>query len=128
MQLRCIFSITAIKSLDNLKVHYLKGNLSPNSQDLGDNELSPHDRESLQSSIAKMRGHLVDAQSNFRKMVQDNKLLTARIESSIHSANEEVRSFRAELSDANQRLSQISENPSSEDYQTQLIMTSDCEC
>jgi hypothetical protein len=39
-----------------------------------------------------MRHLLVDAQTKFRKMVDDNQRLAARIDGSIHSANQEVRS------------------------------------
>ena len=52
---------------------------------------------------------LQDAQSKFRNMVEDNKQLAARIDNSIHLANEEVNVLRGELRDTNKRLSQISE-------------------
>ena len=52
---------------------------------------------------------LQDAQSKFRKMVEDNKQLAARIDTSIHAANEEVNVLRGELVDTNRRLSLISE-------------------
>ena len=42
-------------------------------------------------------------------MVEDNKQLAARIDNSIHAANEEVNVLRGELRDTNKRLSQISE-------------------
>ena len=42
-------------------------------------------------------------------MVEDNKQLAARIDTSIHAANEEVSVLRGELVDTNRRLSLISE-------------------
>lgn len=42
-------------------------------------------------------------------MVEDNKQLAARIDNSIHAANEEVSVLREELVDTNRRLSLISE-------------------
>ena len=42
-------------------------------------------------------------------MVEDNKQLAARIDTSIHAANEEVNVLRGELVDTNRRLSLISE-------------------
>ena len=42
-------------------------------------------------------------------MVEDSKQLAARIDTSIHAANEEVNVLRGELVDTNRRLSLISE-------------------
>ena len=55
-----------------------------------------------------IRRLLMDAQGKFRKMVEDNKQLAARIDGSIHAANQEVNALRAELADTNKRLTQIS--------------------
>lgn len=54
-----------------------------------------------------IRRLLLDAQSKFRKMVEDNKQLAARIDGSIHAANQEVNALRAELADTNKRLSEL---------------------
>ena len=42
-------------------------------------------------------------------MVEDNKQVAARIDTSIHAANKEVNVLRGELVDTNRRLSLISE-------------------
>ena len=42
-------------------------------------------------TIFACRRLLVDAQSKFRKMVDDNQRLAARIDGSIQAANQEVR-------------------------------------
>ena len=55
-----------------------------------------------------IRRLLQDAQSKFRKMVEENKQLALRIDGSIQSASQEVHALRAELADTNKRLSQIS--------------------
>ena len=71
-------------------------------------DLSPREQENLNTSIVLIRRLLQDAQSKFRKMVEENKQLAVRIDGSIQSANQEVHALRAELADTNKRLSQIS--------------------
>ncbi|XP_068083344.1 kazrin isoform X2 [Anabrus simplex] len=56
--------------------------------------------------MALMRRLLVDAQAKFRRMVDENKQLAARIDGDIQSAQEEVSAVRTELADANRRLEQ----------------------
>ena len=67
----CIFA--AIKSLDNLNEQLVQCIFSPKAVELGDNELTPKDREKLKGSMALMRKLLVEAQGKFKKMVEDNK-------------------------------------------------------
>ncbi|WAR15658.1 KAZRN-like protein [Mya arenaria] len=55
-----------------------------------------------------IRKLLHDAQAKFRKMVEDNKQLAAKIDGSINAANQEVSALRAELEDTNKRLSELS--------------------
>ncbi|KAL3861124.1 hypothetical protein ACJMK2_007193 [Sinanodonta woodiana] len=54
-----------------------------------------------------IRKLLLDAQAKFRKMVEDNKQLAAKIDGSINLANKEVDTLRAELVDTNKRLMDI---------------------
>ena len=49
-------------------------------------------------------------QAKFRKMVEDNKVLAAKIDGSISTANQEVSALRAELEDTNKRLSALSDS------------------
>ncbi len=65
------------------------------------------DRETLTASMALMRQLLLEAQTKFRKMVDDNRRLAQKIDSSILAANYEVDVLRSELADTNRRLKQI---------------------
>ncbi|XP_049957761.1 kazrin [Schistocerca serialis cubense] len=58
----------------------------------------------LHSSMAVMRRLLVDAQAKFRRMVEENKQLAARIDGDLAVAHEEVAAVRGELHDASRRL------------------------
>lgn len=75
-----------------------------------DKDLGPKEQETLHSSMVLIRRLLHDAQAKFRKMVEDNKQLAAKIDGSINAANQEVSALRAELEDTNKRLSELSEN------------------
>ena len=108
----------AIKSLDNLNDQIVQFIFTPRSAEPPDDrggsrgsssDLTSRDRETLRSSMGVMRRLLVDAQSKFRKMVEDNRSLAHRIDGSIQTANEEVNALRNELLDTNKRLSQLSQ-------------------
>ena len=71
-------------------------------------ELQPKEQETLKSSMGLIRRLLQDAQAKFRKMVEENKQLAAKIDGSINAANQEVSALRAELEDTNKRLTEIS--------------------
>ncbi|GFN75877.1 kazrin [Plakobranchus ocellatus] len=60
------------------------------------------------ASMVIIRRLLLDAQTRFRRMVEDNRQLAAHIDSSIQSANQEVCLLRTELASTNKRLSLIS--------------------
>ena len=86
-----LLSVTAIKSLDHLNEQVLQFMFSPSHNLHTDHDqLSSKDRETLKTSMILMRHLLVDAQTKFRKMVDDNQRLAARIDGSIHAANQEV--------------------------------------
>ncbi|XP_076451782.1 kazrin-like isoform X2 [Babylonia areolata] len=70
--------------------------------------LTPKEQQSVQASMVLIRRLLHDAQGKFRSMVEENKQLAVRIDSSLQSANHEVHALRAELADTNKRLSEIS--------------------
>lgn len=92
-------------SLNDQIVQYI---FAQNNVDLDlEKDLSPRERETLKSSMVLIRGLLIDAQSKFRKMVDDNRQLAVKIDGSIQAANQEVNVLRAELADTNKRLSQI---------------------
>ncbi|KAJ1527574.1 hypothetical protein ONE63_007538 [Megalurothrips usitatus] len=57
--------------------------------------------------MALMRRLLVDAQSKFRRMVEENRQLGERIDGNVQHAHEDVAALRAELSGASQRLGGI---------------------
>ncbi|KAK8726123.1 hypothetical protein OTU49_010380 [Cherax quadricarinatus] len=57
--------------------------------------------------MALMRRLLVDAQSKFRKMVEDNKQLASRIDGDLQTAHQEVNLLRQELADTNRRITQL---------------------
>ncbi|XP_071109797.1 uncharacterized protein [Haliotis cracherodii] len=98
----------AIQSLDSLNDQIVQYIFAQNNVDLDlEKDLSPRERETLKSSMVLIRGLLIDAQSKFRKMVDDNRQLAVKIDGSIQAANQEVNVLRAELADTNKRLSQI---------------------
>ncbi|XP_006819717.1 kazrin-like [Saccoglossus kowalevskii] len=69
-----------------------------------------------------MRRLLVDAQTKFRKMMEENKKLAARIDGSIQSANQDMSVLRAELEDTNKRITELSsdsENNREDTYKIQ---------
>ena len=66
-----------------------------------------------------IRRLLHDAQSKFRKMVEDNKKLAARIDGSINAASQEVNTLRVELLDTNKKLTEISESSNQQECGTQ---------
>ncbi|KAL4221609.1 hypothetical protein ACF0H5_019866 [Mactra antiquata] len=105
---------TAIQSLDSLNDQIVQFIFHPNIQYDGDTteydkDLGPKEQETLHSSMVLIRRLLQDAQAKFRKMVEDNKQLAAKIDGSICAANQEVSALRAELEDTNKRLSELSE-------------------
>lgn len=105
--------VKAIQSLDSLNDQIVQYIFTPKDVTLDlDRELSSHEQETLRSSMLLIRRLLMDAQGKFRKMVEDNKQLAARIDGSIHAANQEVNALRAELADTNKRLTQISSGSS----------------
>lgn len=74
--------IAAIQSLDCLNdqiVQYIVSSQSPSTKD-GD---FPVPNESVHSSMVLIRRLLLDAQSRFRKMVDDNKKLATHFDTSI---------------------------------------------
>ena len=73
-----------------------------------DKDLQPKEQETLKSSVGLIRRLLLDAQAKFRKMVEENKQLAAKIDGSICAANQEVSALRAELEDTNKRLTELS--------------------
>lgn len=108
-----MFLFPAIQSLDSLNDQIVQYIFTPKDVTLDlDRELSSHEQETLRSSMLLIRRLLMDAQGKFRKMVEDNKQLAARIDGSIHAANQEVNALRAELADTNKRLTQISSGSS----------------
>ncbi|XP_050412103.2 kazrin isoform X2 [Patella vulgata] len=118
----------AIQSLDSLNDQIVQYIFSQSHVDIDlEKDLSPREQETLQSSMVLIRRLLVDAQAKFRKMVEDNKQLAARIDGSIQAANQEVNALRAELADTNKRLSEISvnddknENDSESDLKIEII-------
>ncbi|XP_063239852.1 kazrin isoform X2 [Bacillus rossius redtenbacheri] len=61
-------------------------------------------RPAVHASMALMRRLLVDAQAKFRRMVEDNKQLAARIDCDIQCAQDGVAALRGELADTSRRL------------------------
>ncbi|RUS73951.1 hypothetical protein EGW08_018289, partial [Elysia chlorotica] len=59
------------------------------------------------ASMVIIRRLLLDAQTRFRRMVEDNRKLAAYIDSSIQTANQEVSLLRAELASTNRKLGQL---------------------
>lgn len=101
---------TAIQSLDSLNdqiVQYIFNPVHHGDIEI-EKELQPKEQETLKSSMGLIRRLLQDAQSKFRKMVEENKQLAAKIDGSINAANQEVSALRAELEDTNKRLTEIS--------------------
>lgn len=103
-----VFIDMAIKSLDNLNDQIIQCIFSPKAIELSDNDLTPKDREKLKGSMALMRKLLTEAQLKFKKMVEDNKRLASRIDSSIYAANQEVNILKAELADTTHKMKEIS--------------------
>lgn len=102
--------VKAIQSLDCLNDQIVEYIFRPRNGEISfDSDLSPKHQDTLKSSMVLIRRLLNDAQSKFRKMVEDNKKLAARIDGSINAANQEVNSLRAELLDTNKKLTEISE-------------------
>ncbi|KAK8726117.1 hypothetical protein OTU49_010380, partial [Cherax quadricarinatus] len=96
----------AIQSLDSLNDQIVEFIFSGSDFD-DHNGGSPKQREALKSSMALMRRLLVDAQSKFRKMVEDNKQLASRIDGDLQTAHQEVNLLRQELADTNRRITQL---------------------
>ncbi|GAB1605453.1 kazrin-like isoform X2 [Argonauta hians] len=106
--------VKAIQSLDSLNDQIVQYIFLPQDITLDlDRELSSQEHETLRSSMLLIRRLLMDAQGKFRKMVEDNKQLAARIDGSIHLANEEVNALRSELASTNKRLTEITNESSS---------------
>ncbi|XP_053379298.1 kazrin-like isoform X2 [Mercenaria mercenaria] len=107
---------TAIQSLDSLNDQIVQfifhGDVRHDDDVEHDKDLGPKEQETLHTSMVLIRRLLHDAQAKFRKMVEDNKQLAAKIDGSISAANQEVSALRAELEDTNKRLSELSENES----------------
>jgi hypothetical protein len=97
---------TAIQSLDCLNDQIVQYIVSSQATTGKDGDLAVPD-ESVHSSMVLIRKLLLDAQSRFRKMVEDNRQLASHIDNSIQTANQEVSMLRAELASTNKRLSQI---------------------
>lgn len=105
------FLLSAIQSLDCLNDQIVQFIFNPVHNDAGDEkDLGPKEQETLHSSMVLIRKLLQDAQAKFRKMVEDNKQLAAKIDGSINAANQEVSALRAELEDTNKRLSELSDS------------------
>ncbi|XP_033122438.1 kazrin-like isoform X2 [Anneissia japonica] len=105
----------AIQSLDTLNDQIVQFIFSPK---LSENDTSishPPERDSLKSNLALMRRLLVDAQSKFRKVMDENKRLTARIDHSQQSANQEVNALKSELAERDRRLTEIGEHGNIQD-------------
>ncbi|CAK8691010.1 unnamed protein product [Clavelina lepadiformis] len=113
---------TALQSLDSLSEQILQfifssplnvaGNI-PSANDLGAKVLSnsallPQQRDALHASLTLMRGLLMDAQTKFKKMVDNNRRLASHIDGTIQSANQEVNTLRVELNMTNQKLRELS--------------------
>lgn len=117
---------TAIQSLDSLNdqiVQYIFNPLHHGDIEI-EKELEPKEQETLKSSMGLIRRLLQDAQAKFRKMVEDNKQLAAKIDGSINAANQEVSALRAELEDTNKRLTEMSSSESlKKDYGMQVEET-----
>ncbi|XP_042210900.1 kazrin-like isoform X5 [Homarus americanus] len=96
----------AIQSLDSLNDQIVEFIFSGTDFD-DENGSSPKQREALKSSMALMRRLLVDAQTKFRKMVEDNKQLASRIDGDLQTAHQEVNLLRLELADTNRRITQL---------------------
>lgn len=90
-----------------------------NGENTVEQDLLPKHQDTLKSSMVLIRRLLHDAQSKFRKMVEDNKKLAARIDGSINAANQEVNTLRAELLDTNKKLTEISESSNQQECGTQ---------
>ncbi|XP_070561989.1 kazrin-like isoform X2 [Ptychodera flava] len=108
---RC--GVEAIQSLDSLNDQIVQYIFTPRCatipcDDSDDDQLQPRDRESLKTNLSLMRRLLVDAQTKFRKMVEENKQLANRIDGSIQTANQDMSVLRAELEDTNKRINEIS--------------------
>lgn len=125
-----LFCFSAIQSLDSLNdqiVQYIFNPLHHGDIEI-EKELEPKEQETLKSSMGLIRRLLQDAQAKFRKMVEDNKQLAAKIDGSINAANQEVSALRAELEDTNKRLTEMSSSESlKKDYGMQVEET-DVEC
>ncbi|XP_071494307.1 kazrin-like [Diadema antillarum] len=106
--------LPAIQSLDSLNDQIVQFIFTPKSAECdvsgggGGDNLKPLERDSLKSNLALMRRLLVDAQAKFHRMMDDNKKLAAKIDTSLQNANQEVDALREELADTNKRLSQMS--------------------
>ncbi|BFZ23048.1 hypothetical protein BsWGS_26088 [Bradybaena similaris] len=113
---RCTFTLTickqnevansAIQSLDNLSeqiAQHIASIQALRSEDDGFNVPV----ECVQSSLILIRRLLLDAQSKFRHMVDENRQLGIQIDSSIQAVNREVSMLRTELASAKGRLKQM---------------------
>jgi hypothetical protein len=99
---------------------------TPKASDIDfDHDLSTKDRESMRNSMLLMRRLLLDAQGKFRKMVDDNKRLSARIDTSIVKANQEVNILRVELAETNRRLNELQDYGDLTDYKMNKAMLPD---
>ena len=110
----------AIQSLDSLNDQIVEYIFRPkNGENTVEQDLLPKHQDTLKSSMVLIRRLLHDAQSKFRKMVEDNKKLAIRIDGSINAANQEVNTLRAELLDTNKKLTEISESSNQQECGTQ---------
>ncbi|XP_071945553.1 kazrin-like isoform X1 [Antedon mediterranea] len=105
----------AIQSLDTLNDQIVQFILSPKSSENDTSISHPPERDSLKSNLALMRRLLVDAQSKFRKVMEENKRLTSRIDNSLQSANQEVNALKSELAERDRRLTEIGEHGNIQD-------------
>ncbi|CAG7816091.1 unnamed protein product [Allacma fusca] len=105
----------AIQSLDLLNEQIISYVFSPDAEaihkDLDKNGGAKYS-EAFKVSLALMRRLLLDAQGKFRKMVEENKALAGRLDGDLQSAHRQMALLRAELSDTNKRISQLSSPPS----------------
>ncbi|XP_039250184.2 kazrin-like isoform X3 [Styela clava] len=111
---------TALQSLDSLNEQILQFIFSSSLNNAGTGSVSglissfdsdallPKQRDALTASLTLMRRLLMDAQTKFKKMVDDNRRLASHIDGTIQSANQEVNTLRIELDMTNKKLRELS--------------------